>query len=245
MQNWDEANMSLPKRTKAMDPSCIFRDRRVITNIDNDHLDHFGNISIIEDAFVQFRGQLPFYGFAAVCGDDPGVRRCLHRFGKPFLTYGFSKDCDITAENVQTTGLNSSFSVHFKGQNLGELTIRIPGRHNILNALATFAICRYFGVCFEDIQKGLLAFRGVKRRFEICYEDTQNKRCIIDDYGHHPTEIAATCRRSALIGKGESSPFFSLIVIPHTALSRRLSFRLQRYGCSFGHRPLPCGRGTD
>lgn len=160
----------------------------IITNIDNDHLDHFGNMNAVDQAFTDFIAKLPFYGLAAVCADDPGVKRCLHRFIKPYKTYGFSEDCDYTITNFQQHAMTTTFTI----KSLGNITLNIPGRHNALNALAATVIAQALDVPFAQIQAGLANFSGVKRRFEIKWQDATKKRAIIDDYGHHPTEIAAT-----------------------------------------------------
>jgi UDP-N-acetylmuramate--alanine ligase len=170
----------------------------IVTNIDNDHLDHFGNLSAIEDAFINFVGKLPFYGLAAVCGEDPGVKRCLSRWTKPIFTYGFSDEFDLFADEVKSSGLKSEFKVHFREEPtksarlLGTAVLMVPGRHNVLNALAAISIALRLGVSFEQIVLGLQAFHGVKRRFDIRWRDDSRNRAIVDDYGHHPTEIAAT-----------------------------------------------------
>jgi UDP-N-acetylmuramate--alanine ligase len=170
----------------------------VVTNIDNDHLDHYKNLSAIEDTFLQFVGKLPFYGKAAVCGEDRGVGRCLERFSKPITTYGLSKFWDFYADDVQLSGLGSEFDVYgrtFVGQpheKLGRVKLNVPGNHNVLNALAAITIGLELKVSFAKIAQGLSEFRGVDRRFQIRYKDDQRRRVIVDDYGHHPTEIMAT-----------------------------------------------------
>ncbi len=170
----------------------------VVTNIDNDHLDHFGTLQAVEEAFLSFVGKLPFYGMAVVCAEDPGVRRCLKRWTKPFITYGFSGEWNLSADEVQCQGLNSQFKVyHREGASskkhfLGNVILGVPGKHNVLNSLAAIAISMQLDIPFEDIVKGLREFKGVKRRFDIRWQDFQRQRAIVDDYGHHPTEIAAT-----------------------------------------------------
>ena len=164
----------------------------IITNIDNDHLDHFGSLLAVEDAFVDFVAKLPFYGFAAVCADDPGVRRCLSRFTKPVVTYGFAPDCNFCAMDVVNDKTCTEFSVQLHGRRLGRIRINVPGRHNVLNALAVVAICNGLGLPFEKISAGLAAYSGVRRRFDIRYKNDITRRAVIDDYGHHPTEIAVT-----------------------------------------------------
>lgn len=166
----------------------------VVTNVDNDHLDHFKSLEGIEQAFIDFVGKLPFYGVAAVCGDDPGVRRVLSRFTKPIVSYGLDPERDFSARNVASAGLGSTFEVYDRraGKVLGLVRLNVPGEHNVLNALAAVAISRHMGIEFKLISKGLEEFRGVKRRFEIRWENLASKQVIVDDYCHHPTEIAAT-----------------------------------------------------
>ncbi|MGK5089037.1 UDP-N-acetylmuramate--L-alanine ligase [Bdellovibrionota bacterium FG-2] len=170
----------------------------IITNIDNDHLDHFGNLAAIENAFVDFVGKLPFYGIVAVCAEDPGVHRVLSRFKKPHVTYGFSNECQYAAIDIVSVGMGTKFEVTTKSpttgahERLGDIQLNIPGKHNVLNALATIVIARELGLSIEVIAAGLKAYQGVKRRFEIRWEDKATQRAIVDDYGHHPTEIAAT-----------------------------------------------------
>ena len=170
----------------------------IVTNIDNDHMDHYGSLSAVEDAFVNFIGKLPFYGVAAVCGEDPGVKRCLGRWTKPFLTYGFSPEWDLYATDVKCSGFGSLFKVFRKettgspARLLGEVSLSIPGRHNVLNALATIAISLQLEIPFETIAQALHHFKGVKRRFDLRWRDLKSQRAIVDDYGHHPAEITAT-----------------------------------------------------
>ncbi len=174
----------------------------VVTNIDNDHLDYYESLQAIESAFSLFVCQLPFYGAAAVCLDDPGVQRCLSRFTKPVLTYGISTDADFRAKNITALEMGSRFEVMERGQSLGKFEIQVPGQHNILNALAAIAIARELGVSVEEIRTGIHAFAGVKRRFEICWKNTARKQVIVDDYGHHPTEIASTLSAAKSFWKG-------------------------------------------
>ncbi len=138
----------------------------IVTNIDNDHLDHFGTLSAIEDAFVDFVGKLPFYGLAVVCGEDPGIKRCMNRWTKPFFTYGFSEEWDLYAQSIECRGLGSRFDVFLRenGQtsSLGEITLSVPGKHNVLNALASIAIALRLNIPFPAIKKGLLEFKGGK-----------------------------------------------------------------------------------
>lgn len=170
----------------------------IITNIDNDHLDHFGGIEQLDTAFVDFVSKIPFYGVTAVCAEDPGVRRCMSRWKKPVLTYGFSSELDCYAKNIEFTRMGSRFEVFWRDapagahENLGRMELHVPGKHNVLNALAAICIARKLGVTSPALGKGLSAFQGVKRRFEIIWKDEARNRALIDDYAHHPTEISAT-----------------------------------------------------
>lgn len=174
----------------------------IVTNIDNDHLDFFGNLSAIEGAFVNFVGKLPFYGVAAVCGEDPGVKKCIPRLSKPFLTYGFTKEWDVYADRIRSNGIGTEFEVFSRDHSsappsdshgsLGTFSLHVPGRHNVLNSLAAIAVAIRLGLPVESIRQGLRSFSGVRRRMEIRWQSAQRRRAIVDDYGHHPTEISAT-----------------------------------------------------
>lgn len=164
----------------------------IVTNIDQDHLDHFKNREAIDEAFIQFIAKLPFYGFAVVCGDDPGVKRCLDRFSKPIVTYGFNPSCDYVAQEVQKSADGVKFQITYQKSPLGQVELGIHGDHNVLNALGAVALSHQIGVSFSQIQNALKKFKGVKRRFEICWSNSENHQLIVDDYGHHPTEIRAT-----------------------------------------------------
>ncbi|MEO5969292.1 MAG: UDP-N-acetylmuramate--L-alanine ligase [Bdellovibrionia bacterium] len=168
----------------------------IVTNIDNDHMDHFGSLNAIEDAFVGLVSKLPFYGLAIVCGEDAGVRRCLDRWTKPYQTYGLTQEWDLYAQDIRSEGLNSFFKVYSRdgavSTLLGEIRLNIPGKHNVLNALACVLLGLRLDIPFQVISKGLAEFKGVKRRFEIRWQDIAKRQAIIDDYGHHPTEIRAT-----------------------------------------------------
>jgi UDP-N-acetylmuramate--alanine ligase len=152
-------------------------------------------MAALENAFVDFIARVPFYGKAVVCGDDPGVRACLERFTKPFLTYGFSSDNDYWIENHIESEAGQEFSVFTKSDGkLGTIKLRIHGKHNALNALSTVCVGRLIGLDFSQIQKGLQEFAGVRRRFDVRYDDPRRKIRVVDDYGHHPTEIEATLK---------------------------------------------------
>ncbi|HTL11621.1 MAG TPA: UDP-N-acetylmuramate--L-alanine ligase [Bdellovibrionota bacterium] len=170
----------------------------IITNIDNDHMDHFGRLENLDRAFSSFVGKLPFYGMAAACGEDGGVRRCLEQWTKPYLTYGLSQEWDTYASDVEIRSDGSSYVVHCrergggKHKRLGKVDLKVMGRHNVLNSLAVVTVANAMSVPFEQIAAGLQEFSGVRRRFDLVWMDPVKTRCVVDDYGHHPTEIMAT-----------------------------------------------------
>jgi UDP-N-acetylmuramate--alanine ligase len=168
---------------------CLFPIMNVITNIDMDHLDYYPDQQSIDEAFVQFMNKVPFYGINVVCGDDPGVKRLLPRVNRPVLTYGFGQENDLTAEIV-SCGESSVFSVRLKGGLLGEVRLAQPGRHNVLNALGAIGVSMQADIPVSACIAGLGKFGGVGRRFERKGE--RDDVVVVDDYGHHPAEIAAT-----------------------------------------------------
>jgi UDP-N-acetylmuramate--alanine ligase len=170
----------------------------IVTNIDSDHLDHFGDIAAIENAFVDFIRHIPFYGRATLCGDDPGVRRILPRLTKPYSTYGFLEQNDVL---VRITHEDSSSRItrfdvarrieRGKTEILGSFVLPVLGVHNVLNAVGAISVASEHGIPPEEIARALLSFRHARRRFDVRYEDTKKEILVIDDYGHHPTEIRA------------------------------------------------------
>jgi UDP-N-acetylmuramate--alanine ligase len=168
----------------------------IITNIDADHLDHFSDLSEIDNAFVSFVGQTPFYGVSIICGDDPGVQRCLPRFTRPLLSYGFLPENDFILTNFSEVPGELTFSLRqrMSEKPLGIFKVRSQGRHNALNAAATVVLSLQLEIPIPTIQKALSHFGGVRRRFDLRYQDQENRIEIRDDYGHHPTEIVATLK---------------------------------------------------
>jgi UDP-N-acetylmuramate--alanine ligase len=162
----------------------------VVTNIDNDHLDYYLNMDNLRDAFVQFVNKLPFYGFAIVCGDDAGVRAILPRLERKVLSYGFGEGHTYRAVAVREEGMGNSCELLREGQSLGRLSLKVPGRHNLLNAVAATAVALELGLRFEDCATALAAFTGAQRRFQI--RGQAGGVNVVDDYAHHPTEVAAT-----------------------------------------------------
>lgn len=168
----------------------------VVTNIDEDHLETYGgDYQRLKSVFLDFLHQVPFYGRAIVCVDDPGAKSILAEISKPIITYGLSEEADIRAVNVQQNGWQTQFDV-VRGQNERiEIRLNLPGNHNVLNALAAIAVAIELGVDSKDIQTALAEFRGIGRRLQINGEKIpvhQGHVLLVDDYGHHPREISAT-----------------------------------------------------
>ena len=182
----------------------------IITNIDREHLDTYGTLDAIKDAFVAFANKVPFYGQVVVCIDNPNIQSVLTRFTKPVVTYGFSRQAMYRAENVRVEQGVSHFDVLKNNQLLGEFSIRIPGKHNVLNATATIALSHEENIPLEIVRRALSEFTGVKRRFEWIGEAAGVM--VYDDYAHHPTETAAT-----LQGARDTFPDKRIVVVfqPH------------------------------
>jgi UDP-N-acetylmuramate--alanine ligase len=168
----------------------------IVTNIDQDHMATYqNNYQRLKDTFIEFLHHLPFYGLAVLCIDDQGVREVLPEISKPVTTYGVHPDADVRAENIRQEGMHTSFDVIRKGNNNKlSITLNMPGWHNMLNSLAAIAVATKLEVADEAIVKSLVAFRGVGRRFQINGELPlhSGKLTFVDDYGHHPRELAAT-----------------------------------------------------
>ena len=167
----------------------------VVTNIDNDHLATYGgDMERLRHTFVEFLHNLPFYGLAVVCLDDPGVRQILPLLHRATLTYGFSTEADVRVEDWVRDGLRSRFTVVRPGAAPLPVILNLPGRHNVLNALAAVAVARDLELDDAACQQALASFEGVDRRLQVMGEiSLSGKRVVlVDDYGHHPTEIAAT-----------------------------------------------------
>lgn len=163
----------------------------LVTNIDNEHLDHYGSLENVLDAFVGFANRVPFYGMAVVCIDDKNVKQILPRLTKRTVTYGVDEPtADYVATDLRHAGLTTRFRVVVRGRDRGEFTLHMPGVHNVRNALGAIALCDEYQVPPETTRKALAEFQGVQRRFTMRGE--AGGVTLIDDYGHHPTEIAAT-----------------------------------------------------
>jgi UDP-N-acetylmuramate--alanine ligase len=167
----------------------------VVTNLDREHMDCYRDLIDVENAFVEFMDRVPFYGATTACIDNALLRGVLGRVRRRVFTYGESEGADFRLHLLQKpTGQQAhwSFEVIFKGETLGPFTLHVPGRHNVLNATAAIAIGLQLGISTEGIAAGIASFRGVDRRFQI--KGVGRGVTVVDDYGHHPTEIMATLR---------------------------------------------------
>jgi UDP-N-acetylmuramate--alanine ligase len=162
----------------------------VVTNIDREHLDHYRDLAEIQDTFAEFLSRVPFYGAAVVCLDDPNVRDILPRVDRKTITYGLSSDADVAATDVEVEGFRSTYVARANGKKLGKVILEQPGRHSVYNSLAAVAVGLELDVSFRKIAEGLARFRGVDRRLHR--RGQAFGATVLDDYGHHPTEIAAT-----------------------------------------------------
>ncbi len=162
----------------------------VVTNIDAEHLDYYKDINEIKDAFLVFINKVPFYGVSILCIDEKHIQALIPFVEKRYLTYGMSSQADYQAKDVSLLPLGSHFKVMHHGRDLGPFELSIPGVHNINNSLAAIAVARELDVDVEIIRTALRDFSGVQRRFQVKGE--VNGIMVVDDYGHHPTEIKAT-----------------------------------------------------
>ena len=165
-----------------------------VTNLDREHLDHYGSMENIYDSFLEFINKIPFYGLAVLCSDDERLHALFPRIVKRYHTYGLQETPgvvpDFKATDIVLKQWGAEFRAHFRGKNLGPFRLAVPGMHNVSNALVAIAIGIELDVPVDLIRKGLAAFTGVERRFHLRGE--ANGIMIVDDYGHHPTEVKAT-----------------------------------------------------
>jgi UDP-N-acetylmuramate--alanine ligase len=164
----------------------------VITNIDLEHLDFYSDLEAIKDVFVEYASRVPFYGSVILCADDANVRSILPRIRKRRVTYGLHEPADLSGKVLSRNEEGCRFAVQTSARKLGEISVKMPGDHYVSNAIAAVAVGLELDVPFDLIKQGIESFDGVGRRFEI--KGNAGGVTVIDDYGHHPTEIAATIR---------------------------------------------------
>ncbi|MDO9528520.1 MAG: UDP-N-acetylmuramate--L-alanine ligase [Syntrophales bacterium] len=162
----------------------------VITNIDREHLDYYRDIEEIKEAFLQFANIVPFYGSTILCLDDDNVIDILPEVKRRVITYGLSDQSDYQARDISFEGSSSSFSLYYRGDFLGDISLSVPGLFNVYNSMAAIAVARELDMDFPKIREGIKSYVGVQRRLEI--KGQVSGITVIDDYGHHPTEIRAT-----------------------------------------------------
>jgi UDP-N-acetylmuramate--alanine ligase len=172
----------------------------VITNIDREHLDYYRDIEDIKEAFLKFANMVPFYGATILCIDDPHVQAILPDIKRRVITYSLTSPADYRAKDVVLQGPVSVFSVYVREERLGDVTLKVPGRFNVANALATIAAARELDMPFDAIREGLLKYEGVGRRLEV--KGRIKGVTVVDDYGHHPTEILETLTAARQVWKG-------------------------------------------
>jgi UDP-N-acetylmuramate--alanine ligase len=182
----------------------------VVTNVDHEHMDHYQDMESIRDTFIDFINKIPFYGVAVLCLDNEEIQGIIPRLKKRYITYGMTSQADLKARDLEKQRLGVSFEVLYHNQSLGRVFVGMPGEHNVLNSLAAAAVGLELDLDIEVIRTGLRNLGGVARRFELKGE--HGNILILDDYGHHPTEIVATLKTAR-----ESWPDRRLLVVfqPH------------------------------
>jgi UDP-N-acetylmuramate--alanine ligase len=161
----------------------------VITTLEPEHLDCYGSVEELKNAFIDFANKVPFYGFVVLCLDEPMIQDIMPKIKKKIVTYGLNAQADVQAIDLEFSGRKASYTLIYKGKDYGRINLQVPGIHNIKNSLAGIAVGMELGIEFEKIKKAVERFRGVYRRFEIRAE--VNGIIVVDDYAHHPTEIRA------------------------------------------------------
>jgi len=170
----------------------------VITNIDAEHLDHYGTHEAVKEAFVQYANRVPFYGLNVVCLDHPAVQEILPRIARRHVTYGVSRQADYRAKNTTFEGLATHFDAYRRSEPLGRFVVHMPGAHNVLNALSVIAVADELEIPLDVTREAVESFHGVQRRFTVLGQPSFAKGgkkadvMIVDDYGHHPAEVEAT-----------------------------------------------------
>lgn len=179
----------------------------VVTNIDPEHLSHYKDYEELKKAFVRFGEAIPFYGAAIFCVDHPVTAKIAETFPRRLITYGLEKKADFMAKSIRFDGPTMRFNVFFQGKSLGEVQLKLPGRHNVANALAAIAVAHELGIPFTKVRHSLKHFKGIARRLEVLYQPSSQRvisressarggphgaPIIIDDYAHHPVEIVET-----------------------------------------------------
>jgi UDP-N-acetylmuramate--alanine ligase len=200
----------------------------VVTNIDNEHIDHYGHMDVLRKTFIDVINKVPFYGLSVLCIDDEEIQGVIPDLKKKYVTYGMASQADLRARDIEKQQMGVSFELLWKKKPLGRILVGKPGKHNALNALAAIAVALELEMDMEKIKEGLAHLGGLARRFEIKGE--RGGVLILDDYGHHPTEIAVTLETAR-----ECWPERRLVVVfqPHRYSRTRALY--DRFVKSFYH----------
>jgi len=200
----------------------------VVTNIDREHIEHYGDMDSLREAFVSFINKIPFYGTAILCLDNEEIQNIIPRLKKRYITYGLTSQADLRAKDIIMNSSSSDFEIINQGESLGRVTVGMPGNHSVLNALAAVAVGLELNIELKDIKKGLADLGGLARRFQR--KGQKNDVLVIDDYGHHPTEIMA-CLETAR----EVWPEDRLVVVFQPHRYSRTQELYDRFVISFNH----------
>jgi len=198
----------------------------VVTNIDREHLDFYQDLDDIKNSFLSFIDRIPFYGLAVLCLDNEPVQKLIPKIKKRYTTYGMSTQADFQAKNVEFEGLTSKFKLKHHGETLGAIALNLPGIHNVYNAMASIAVGIELDIPFEVIKEALETIEGVQRRLEIKGE--KKGITVVDDYGHHPTEIKVTLQAAK-----ECWPDRRKVVVFQPHRYTRTSALFDDFTCSF------------
>lgn len=198
----------------------------VVTNIDYEHMDHYGSMDAIRNTFVDFINKIPFYGTAVLCLDNEEIQTIIPRLKKRYLTYGMTSQADLRAKDVRKQKMGVDFQVVHKNESLGRIALGMPGEHNVLNALAAIGVGLELDLDMGVIRKGLVDLGGVSRRFQVKGEE--RSILVVDDYGHHPAEIVATLKTAK-----DCWPDRRLVVVFQPHRYTRTHFLFDRFVLSF------------
>ena len=200
----------------------------VVTNIDCEHLDHYGDMDTLRRTFINFINKVPFYGLAVLCMDNEEIQGIIPHLKKRYLTYGMASQADIRARDIERGKSNIRFELIFQNQSFGQVIVGMPGDHNALNALAAISVGLELNMDIEDVKSGLVNLGGLARRFQLKGE--RNGILVLDDYGHHPTEISATLETAR-----ECWPERRIIVVFQPHRYSRTQMLYDRFVISFNH----------
>ncbi|MCJ7594085.1 MAG: UDP-N-acetylmuramate--L-alanine ligase [Desulfobacterales bacterium] len=200
----------------------------VVTNIDREHMDHYGNMDAIRRAFVNFINKIPFYGLAVLCLDNEEIQGIIPHLRKRYLTYGMSSQADLRAKEIERNRQETAFEALYQNRSLGRVVVGMPGNHNVLNALAAIGVGLELDIPMDEIKGGLRSLGGLARRFQVKGE--RNGILVMDDYGHHPTEISATLQTAR-----ECWPDRRLVVVFQPHRYSRTKDLYDRFVICFNH----------